>query len=411
MADSKLYEILGVSRSATDVEIKKAYRQLAKAFHPDKNPEAGDKFKEISFAYEVLSDRSKREIYDKYGMRGIKERMGDDGGSGFGPGDLFSHLFGGSGLSGMMGGGMGMGRVRKGEDTVHGLKVTLEDLYNGKLTKLQLCKKVVCKMCLGKGSKSGHQHTCHSCSGYGAKVTYRPLALGLTQQIQMKCNDCHGTGEIISEKDRCPGCKAQKVVNETKILEVHVDKGMKENQKIRFCGEGDQQPDVEAGDIIIVIQQKVHSKFQRSGNDLAISHNISLTEALCGFSFLLQHLDGRELLITHPPGQVVKPGATKGITGEGMPIYRNHFEKGNLYINFNITFPVSHFADQHKLKELEVLLPPRPEFVSPAAECVEEVTLEDYDPNDDRGRGERSEAYASDDEDHHHRGGMPCPNQ
>ncbi|KAG8231207.1 hypothetical protein J437_LFUL010904 [Ladona fulva] len=120
MADTKLYEILGVDKNASDLEIKKAYRQLAKEFHPDKNPEAGDKFKEISFAYEVLSDRSKRDVYDKYGMKGIKERKGDDGGSGFGPGDLFSHLFGGSGLFG--GGGGFMPRTRKGEDAVHGLK-------------------------------------------------------------------------------------------------------------------------------------------------------------------------------------------------------------------------------------------------------------------------------------------------
>ncbi|KAG8231208.1 hypothetical protein J437_LFUL010905, partial [Ladona fulva] len=134
------------------------------------------------------------------------------------------------------------------------------------------------------------------------------MAPGMTQQIQARCYECNGKGEVINEKDRCTGCKAQKVVNETKILEVHVDKGMKEGQKIYFRGEGDQQPDVDTGDVIIILQQKAHPKFQRSGNDLAMVHTLTLTEALCGFTFLLEHLDGRELLITHSAGRVVKPG-------------------------------------------------------------------------------------------------------
>lgn len=119
-----------------------------------------------------------------------------------------------------------------------------------------------------------------------------------------RCSDCQGEGEIINEKDRCSTCKGKKVCNETKILEVHVDKGMREHQKILFRGEGDQQPDVEPGDVVIILQLKPHEKFQRSGDDLYINHTITLTEALCGFSFIMHQLDGRELLVTHPPGQV-----------------------------------------------------------------------------------------------------------
>lgn len=410
MADTKLYEVLGVTKNASDLEIKKAYRKLAKEFHPDKNPEAGDKFKEISFAYEVLSDSKKRTIYDKYGLKGMQEG-GHDGPSVFAPDDLFSHLFGG-GLFGAGMGGMRARRQHRGEDTIHPLKVSLEDLYNGKTAKLQLSKNVICTVCDGKGGRTGASHTCRTCRGCGIKITYRQLGPGMSQQLQSRCTDCSGEGEVINEKDRCTTCRGKKVMNETKILEVHVDKGMRESQKIYFRGEGDQQPEVEPGDVIIVLQQKHHDKFQRSGDDLVMAHTITLTEALCGFCMVLKHLDGRDLLIKHPAGHVVKPGDIKGIEGEGMPHYRNPFEKGNLYIKFDVTFPESHFTNEIKLKELEQLLPPRPSFEVPKGENVEEVDLNEYDPNERSAGSGRQEAYASDDEDHAGGpGGIQCAHQ
>ncbi|XP_067007681.1 dnaJ homolog subfamily A member 2 [Anabrus simplex] len=409
MADTKLYDVLGVGRNASDLEIKKAYRKLAKEFHPDKNPEAGDKFKEISFAYEVLSDPKKRSVYDKYGLKGMQE-VGHDGPT-FAPDDLFSHLFGG-GLFGMGMGGMRSRRPHRGEDMIHSLKVTLEDLYNGKTAKLQLSKNVICTVCDGKGGRTGASYTCRTCRGSGIKVTYRQLGPGMSQQLQSRCPDCGGEGEVINEKDRCSVCRGKKVVNETKILEVHVDKGMRENQKIYFRGEGDQQPDVEPGDVIIVLHQKPHEKFQRSGDDLLMTHSISLTEALCGFCMTLKHLDGRDLLIKHPMGQVVKPGDVKGIEGEGMPHHRNPFEKGNLYIKFDVTFPENHFANEITLKELEMLLPARPTFNMPKGEQVEEVDLHEFDPNDRSAGGSgRQEAYASDDDDHPGPAGVQCAHQ
>ncbi|GLH15975.1 hypothetical protein R5R35_005639 [Gryllus longicercus] len=395
MADTKLYDALGVSRSATDLEIKKAYRKLAKEFHPDKNPEAGDKFKEISFAYEVLSDPKKRSTYDKYGLKGMQEGAHD--GPSFGHEDLFSHLFGG-GLFGM---GMRSRRPTRGEDTIHPLKVSLEDLYNGKTAKLQLSKNVICRMCSGKGGR-GDAHQCATCGGCGYKMTYRQLGPGMSQRLHSQCTDCMGEGMVISEKDKCTTCRGRKVVNETKILEVHVDKGMHENQKIYFRGEGDQQPDVEPGDVIIVLQQKAHERFQRSGDDLIMTHTISLTEALCGFTMTVRHLDGRDLLVKHPMGQIVKPADIKGIKGEGMPHHRNPFERGNLYIKFDVTFPENHFANEISLKQLENLLPPRPSFEMPSGEHVEEVDLHEYDASEGHGAGAggRQEAYASDEDDH-----------
>ncbi|CAG9771401.1 unnamed protein product [Ceutorhynchus assimilis] len=413
MADNKLYDILGVSRSASDTEIKKQYRKLAKEFHPDKNPEAGDKFKEISYAYEILSDQKKRQLYDRVGLKGLQEGGGHEG---FGGDDLFSHLFGGGlfgGFSGYGGGG-GMRRRQRGEDTVHPLKVTLEDMYNGKTSKLQLSKNVICEKCAGKGSKTGQApEKCPACNGCGMKVTYRSLGPGMAQQVQSACTDCHGSGELIRDKDKCTVCKGKKVCNETKILEVHVDKGMKNNQKILFRGEGDQQPDVEAGDVVIILQQKPHERFERNGDDLHMKHTISLTDALCGFSFVVHQLDQRDLLIKHPPGQVIKPGDVKIVSGEGMPIYKNPFERGNMFITFQIKFPENHFAPEATLLKLESMLPPRPVFSLPDSAQVEEVDLVDYDANERSSHSHvrnRGEAYASDDEEQPGPG-MQCMHQ
>ncbi|KAL5021318.1 hypothetical protein ScPMuIL_000473 [Solemya velum] len=410
MAETKLYEILGVSKTASDNEIKKAYYKLAKEYHPDKNPAAGDKFKEISFAYEVLSNAEKRETYDRYGLQGLKDGMkGGDFDDMFG--GLFGGLFGGMGGPFGFGGGGSMRRGRrKGEDTYHPLKVTLEDLYNGKTAKLQLSKTVICTKCNGLGGKPGSTQKCRVCHGRGVKVTLRQLGPGMVQQMQTVCPDCHGEGEQISDKDKCKECKGKKVTNQSKILEVHVDKGMRDGQKIPFRGEGDQLPDIDAGDVIIVLQQKEHETFSREGEDLFCTHNLSLTEALCGFQFTLKHLDGRDLLIKHPQGNVIHPGAIRCVKEEGMPRYRNPFEKGNLYIKFDVTFPPQNFATEDQLKKLENLLPPRPVVKIPTGEDIEEVNLVEYDETRGGSRG-RGEAYDEDDEDHHGGPRVQCAHQ
>jgi len=418
MAEPDLYDILGVGKNAGNSEIKKAYHKLAKEFHPDKNPEAGDRFKEISFAYEVLSNAEKREIYDRHGLQGLKEGGGPGGGF---PGDIFGDLFGGffggpGGMFGGMGGGMGGGRRRRqrGEDTFHQLRVSLEDLYNGKTSKLQLSKTVICNKCQGQGGKPGALQPCKLCHGRGIKITLRQLGPGMVQQMQTVCPDCRGEGEMINEKDRCKECKGKKTTQTNKILEVHVDKGMRDGQKIPFRGEGDQQPGVEAGDVIIVLQQKEHDTFQRKGDDLYCTYNLGLTEALCGFEFTMKQLDGRDLVIKNPPGEVIQPGCIRSVIGEGMPTYRNPFEKGNLFVKFDITFPPNKFAPEVQLKKLEQLLPPRKQEEIPTGEHVEEVTLSDYEPRRD-GANRRGEAYHEDDDDDDEYGGggtrMQCAQQ
>lgn len=185
---------------------------------------------------------------------------------------------------------------------------------------------------------------------------------------------------------------------------------MKENQKIFFRGEGDQQPDMEPGDVVIILQQRAHEKFERTGDDLHMNHNLTVTEALCGFSFIVRQLDGRDLLIKSNPGDIVKPGEVKMVKMEGMPHYKNPFEKGNLYVTFDIRFPENNFANEIQLKELEKILPPREPFTMPTGEHVEEVDMHEYNPNERSAGGSRGEAYDSDLE-HNMHSGVQCSHQ
>ncbi|CAN6566921.1 unnamed protein product [Malus baccata var. baccata] len=302
--NSKYYEILGVSKTASQDDLKKAYRKAAIKNHPDKGGDP-EKFKELAQAYEVLSDPEKREIYDQYGEDALKEGMGG-GGGGHDPFDIFQSFFGGNPFGG---GGSSRGRrQRRGEDVIHPLKVSLEDLCNGTSKKLSLSRNIICSKCKGKGSKSGASMTCPGCQGSGMKVSIRHLGPSMIQQMQLPCNECKGTGETINDKDRCTQCKGEKVVQEKKVLEVIVEKGMQNGQRITFPGEADEAPDTVTGDIVFVLQQKEHPKFKRKGDDLFFEHTLSLMESLCGFQFILTHLDGRQLLIKSHPGEVVKPG-------------------------------------------------------------------------------------------------------
>ncbi|KDP42967.1 hypothetical protein JCGZ_23909 [Jatropha curcas] len=401
--NTRYYEILGVSKNASQDDLKKAYKKAAIKNHPDKGGDP-EKFKELAQAYEVLSDPEKREIYDQYGEDALKEGMGG-GGGGHSPFDIFESFFGGSPFGG---GGSSRGRrQRRGEDVVHPLKVSLEDLYLGTTKKLSLSRNVICSKCNGKGSKSGASMKCPGCQGTGMKVSIRQLGPSMIQQMQHACNECKGTGEAISDKDRCSQCKGEKVVPEKKVLEVIVEKGMQHGQKITFPGEADEAPDTITGDIVFVLQQKEHPKFKRKGDDLIVEHNLSLTESLCGFQFVLTHLDGRQLLIKSNPGEVVKPDSFKAINDEGMPMYQRPFMKGRLYIHFNVEFPDSLTLDQ--VKALEAILPPRPSSMLTDMELdeCEETTLHDVNMEEEmRRKDQRSQQEAYDEDDDMPSGGQ-----
>lgn len=375
--ETKLYDLLGVSPEVSEQELKKAYRKKALSAHPDKggDPEV---FKEITSAYDVLSDSDKRDLYDRLGEEGLK----DGGGmGGMDPSDLFSQLFGGRG--GFFGGG-GPSRPsgpRKGKDLIHRIKVSLEELYNGKTTKLALQKHVICKSCKGLGGKEGAVKECAGCKGQGVKFVMRQMG-PMIQQLQQTCPDCDGTGELIDPKNKCKVCNGKKITSERKVLEVRIDKGMEDGQQITFKEEADQAPNTIPGDVVIIVDEKPHPRFKRRKNDLVTDVSVDLLTALGGGQVNIPHLDDHALAIEIPRGEVIKPGETKVLRGQGMPSYRHH-EMGDLYVNVSVTFPDS--IPEDKIQFLEKSLPPRaqPEHVGNSVD-LEPVVMEQMDEREER---------------------------
>ena len=228
-------------------------------YHP-KNiqylPHLSSQFQKFSAAAEVLMDSEKREVYDKYGKEGLSDEGG--GGGGGGAEDILSQMFGGRGG----GGGRSRG-PQKGEDIRHSIKVSLEDLYNGKTVRLAISRNKPCNDCNGVGGKKGAEKTCDVCSGRGVRVTLRQIGPGMVQQMQSACSACKGEGKAIDERDKCKGCKGQKVMKDRKVLEVHIEKGMKNGHKIKFTGEADEIPGTVPGDVVITVQEKEHEALKR----------------------------------------------------------------------------------------------------------------------------------------------------
>lgn len=391
-ASADLYEVLSIHRTATKAEIKKAYHKAALNSHPDKVPEAqrGEaevKFKAVSQAYEILHDDEARERYDQFGMSAF------DKGTTMDTDDLLNQMFSGGmggmgGMPGMSGRAHGSGRSDRfqrkprGKDVVQNYEISLEDLYKGRTVKLASTRNKLCTICTGSGGKDkAKSKKCSNCDGKGWKQILRMVGLGLAAQERVPCGNCRGSGEVFREKDRCKKCKGQGVEEEMKILEIYVPRGSKSDDKIVLEGEADEQPGYETGDIVFVLEEKVHDVFTRTGTDLKAIVLIDLIENLTGFSrVVLKHLDGRGIHLTHKPGQVLRPGEVLKIVGEGMP-YKKSDGKGDLYLVIKIEFPEDGWTPN--IEGLKKVLPPpsQPEII---ADPVDELdyargsSLEDY---------------------------------
>ncbi|KAH6964179.1 hypothetical protein DER45DRAFT_480892 [Fusarium avenaceum] len=429
--ETKYYDTLGVAPTATEQELKKAYKVGALKYHPDKNahnPDAEEKFKEVSHAYEILSDSQKRQIYDQYGEAGLE---GGAGGGGMAAEDLFAQFFGGGGFGGMGGmfGGGGPSRGPPKARTIHHThKVSLEDIYRGKISKLALQRSIICPKCEGVGGKEGAVKRCTGCDGHGMKTMMRQMG-PMIQRFQTVCPDCNGEGEIIKEKDKCKQCNGKKTTVDRKVLHVHVDKGVRSGTKVEFRGEGDQAPGVQAGDVVFEIEQKPHARFTRREDDLLYNCDIELVTALAGGTIYIEHLDDRWLAIEILPGEAIAqgmcsrrnsdkliltvPDAVKMVRGQGMPSPRHH-DFGNMYIKFNVKFPEKNWTEDPEVFETlrKVLPAPAVENIPPGDAMSEPASLEELD-NSASSRVFGNADGMMDDEDEDHPGGerVQCASQ
>ena len=327
---TKYYKILGVDKNASKDEIKKAYRNLVRTKHPDKGG-SEEEFQNIQLAYDTLSDENKRKVYDEYGEEGLKEGM-----TGEEPTDIFD-LFTRGGKKNVK---------RKTKSVLQAMEVSLEDIFMGKEKYLEIKRYRICKKCKGNGSKDPNANTkCPGCNGKRVKLVVQRMGNTILQS-QQTCPDCRGEGYIIKNEDKCPTCKGQKVNQESKTLKIMLDKGAPDGKRYTFEGESDEMPGYDPGDVIIEIRIKKHPVFERTGADLTMKADISLLEALTGFQLLINHLDGRHVLINSKKGEIIKPGVIKTVKECGMPFFDHPTRFGNLYIKFNIHFPKSLKEDQ-----------------------------------------------------------------
>ena len=309
--DEDFYEILGVSRDASQKEIKKAFRNLSLKYHPDRNPgdkNAHERFLKINRAHETLTDPEKKEIYDIYGEEGLNNE---------------NNL---------------MQRGKEvGPDARVDITVSLEDLYNGAKRSIQMEKNVICPKCHGTGGKLGKTKKCPECGGRGVSLQTVNM-MGFSMQMQQTCNRCKGKGIIFSEV--CPHCHGKRVVLEKKTLTVEIERGMRNGQEIVFPRESEQRPDTIPGNLIVKLNQRKHPFFEeRVGNDLKASLELTLKEALLGFRRKIKHLDGREIEVEE--SGTTQPFSVKKIKGEGMPVHKFPAEKGDLYLTMKVRLPRS----------------------------------------------------------------------
>ncbi|OAA60517.1 heat shock protein DNAj [Niveomyces insectorum RCEF 264] len=414
-----LYELLGVERTATPNEIKKAYRKAALQHHPDKVPEerraeSEAKFKAVTQAYEILRDEDKRQMYDQYGMAAFDPSRGGPGGDGgVDLNDMLAQMFG-MNMGGGPGGPGGQRRPRRGRDEEQQYEVSLEELYKGKTVKFAANKRVVCSQCKGTGAKDKVKpQQCDRCKGAGVREAFRQVGPGLIRQELVPCDHCEGSGMYYKEKDRCKKCKGKRTVEETKALEIYIPRGSMQGERIVLEGEADQHPDQIPGDIVFTLVEEPHETFTRVGNDLSADLRVTLAEALTGFSrVVLKHLDGRGIHIHHPRGKVLKPTEVLKVPGEGMPLKRGDM-KGDLYLTVKIEFPDDGWlqaeGDYEALQKL--LPPPHPPITADEADEVEYEADADIDEMGARSGDSRYKNVWEDADDDDEQGGPQCATQ
>ena len=354
------YEVLGVAKTATSDEIKKAYRKLAMQYHPDRNPgnkEAEDKFKEATEAYEILSDEKKRAQYDQFGFQGVHSDFADaygrggfdfssmfGGGGGFGDlDDIFSSFFGG-GFS-----GRGSRSQRRGNDIRHDVTLSLEDAVFGKKMEIKLDKNDTCDVCHGTGAEPGTKtQTCPTCGGSGEVR----MAQGFFS-VRRTCSRCNGSGSIVTTP--CKNCKGSGTVKKTKTISVNIPKGIDDNTQLRVSGEGEAIGGGIAGDLYLYIHVSPHPYFVRDGIDLITEVGINIVQATLGADIYIQTLDKKKVKIKIPAG--TNSGQVFKLKGSGAT-HINRSGRGDLFVIVNIDVSSKLSSEEKRLyNELKKVTP------------------------------------------------------
>lgn len=343
MAEKRdFYEVLGVDKTADDAIIKKAYRQMAKKYHPDLNPgdkEAEAKFKEVNEAYEVLSDSEKKARYDQYGHAGVDPNFGAGGaggGAGFGGfdfGDIFSDIFGG-GFGGFGGRQSNPNAPRRGADTAARVTLTFEEAAKGCTKTIKVSHVETCSACSGSGAKSGTSpKICPVCNGSGQQVVQQRTPLGV-MQTQRTCSKCNGTGKIIEHP--CEKCSGKGRVRITREQTVNIPAGIDDMQMLNVRGQGDAGVNGGPnGDLRIEVSVRPHPIFERNGFDVLCEVPVTFVQAALGAEINVPTLDGKVKLKIHEGTQ---PGDEFKLTGKGIKRL-NSSGKGNQYVKINIEVP------------------------------------------------------------------------
>lgn len=335
MNNNKYYNLLGINKNATSSEIKKAYRKMAIKWHPDKNlgnkEEADKKFKEISEAYQVLSDPEKKNIYDKYGEEGLNNQ-----GQGFSPNDLFNNIFGGGGFFGGNNffNNMRHSNQKKANKIVKNIDITLTELYFGCKKKVKLKIQKLCLNCMGQGAMN--VKTCFKCKGNGVLFMRRMIGPGMIQQMQTTCDKCNGKGKIIDKKSLCVNCNGNGSTKDYTVFNLKIDAGTEDKKQIAFIGKGNQNLDSDNGDVIFIINQLENEQFKRIGNNLIYRKKINLVDALTYQRYIIKNINNNNLIINER--RVIKPGSCHILKNEGMPV-KNKNIYGDLIIIYDIVFP------------------------------------------------------------------------
>lgn len=362
MSKRDFYDILGVTKSATAEEIKKAYRKLAIKYHPDKNPDdksAEDKFKEAAEAYEVLSSPEKKQRYDQYGHAGVG---GAAGGGGYGGGgmnmeDIFSQfgdIFGGGGGSPFDsffgGGGQSRGgggrRVAKGSNLRIKVKLTLEEIANGAEKKIKVNKQIACKTCDGSGAKDKSSvSTCKTCGGSGAVRRVTNTILG-QMQTTATCPTCHGNGQQITAK--CGACHGEGTVRGEETIAINIPAGVSEGMQLSMAGKGNAAPNGGVpGDLIILIEELPHDTLKREGNNIVYDLHVSIVDAALGYSAEVPTIDGKAKIKIEAGTQ---SGKLLRLKGKGIPEV-NSYHRGDQIIHVNIWTPKVLNAEERTILE------------------------------------------------------------